>query len=72
LGAEQCGKALNERKAEVRIQFHKPPNVLFDDIHNNEIVIRIAPNEALWIKVCPTPPTNPAQTSHSLCNTATS
>ncbi len=47
----QCGKALNERKAEVRIQFHKPPNMLFGDIHNNEIVMRIQPNEALWIKV---------------------
>lgn len=47
----QCGKALNERKAEVRIQFHKPPNMLFGDIHNNEIVMRIQPNEALWVKV---------------------
>jgi hypothetical protein len=51
LSPSQCGKALNERKAEIRIQFHKPPNMLFADIHNNEIVMRIQPNEALWVKV---------------------
>ena len=50
-GVWQCGKALNERKAEIRIQFHKPPNMLFEGIHNNEIVMRIQPNEALWVKV---------------------
>ncbi len=48
----QCGKALNERKAEIRIQLKKPPNTLFPGVHNNEIVIRIQPNEAMWIKVC--------------------
>jgi glucose-6-phosphate 1-dehydrogenase len=47
----QCGKALNERKAEIRIQFQKAPNALFADVHNNELVIRIQPNEAMWIKV---------------------
>jgi glucose-6-phosphate 1-dehydrogenase len=49
--ALQCGKALNERKAEIRIQLKKPPNTLYPSVHNNEIVIRIQPNEAMWIKV---------------------
>lgn len=49
----KCGKALNERKAEVRIQFHGKSNGLYDDedMHNNELVIRIQPDEAVYLKV---------------------
>ena len=55
----KCGKALNERKAEIRIQFKQPPNTLFGSMsgtsdrwaHNNELVIRIQPNEAVYLKV---------------------
>lgn len=51
----KCGKALNERKAEIRIQFHSPPNALFKGAvgaaHNNELVIRIQPNEAVYLKM---------------------
>lgn len=64
----KCGKALNERKAEIRVQFKEPPSGLFgaalgrqgvgqsgpagDGLtHNNELVIRIQPNEAVYLKV---------------------
>lgn len=45
--------ALNEQKAEVRIQFRKSKNVLFDDqeVANNELVIRVQPNEAVYVKM---------------------
>ena len=72
----KCGKALNERKAEIRIQFSRPVNGLFAGpaggdthrfgvgqgvasaeaaarhfTHNNELVIRIQPNEAVYLKM---------------------
>jgi glucose-6-phosphate 1-dehydrogenase len=68
----KCGKALNERKAEIRIQFRQPGNGLFGAgaqvpgrlgvgqaspahahlfAHNNELVIRIQPNEAVYLKL---------------------
>jgi glucose-6-phosphate 1-dehydrogenase len=67
----KCGKALNERKAEIRIQFSSPCSGLFPAapeeakalgvgqtasgltslIHNNELVIRIQPNEAVYLKL---------------------
>eukprot|EP00948_MAST-09A_sp_MAST-9A-sp1_P000183 g183.t1 len=47
----RAGKALNERKAEVRIQFHQPPNNLFKQMHSNELVLRIQPNEAVYMKM---------------------
>lgn len=50
----KAGKALNERKAEVRIQLHTPPagGDLFacGKIPNNEIVMRLQPNEAIYVK----------------------
>lgn len=50
----KCGKALNDRKAEIRIQFREKPNTLFNrvtTVHNNELVIRIQPKEAVYLKV---------------------
>ncbi len=47
----KCGKALNERKAEVRIQFRLPPNGLFQDTVPNELVLRVQPGEAMYLKM---------------------
>lgn len=49
----KAGKALDERKAEVRIQFSKPQNFLFGsgDVSNNELVMRLQPNEAVYMKM---------------------
>lgn len=65
----KCGKALNERKAEIRIQFRAANNGLFGGhgerlgvgqaaaahsemwTHNNELVLRIQPNEAVYLKM---------------------
>eukprot|EP01111_Echinosteliopsis_oligospora_P016960 TRINITY_DN7197_c0_g1_i3.p1 TRINITY_DN7197_c0_g1~~TRINITY_DN7197_c0_g1_i3.p1 ORF type:complete len:524 (-),score=120.96 TRINITY_DN7197_c0_g1_i3:97-1587(-) len=47
----KCGKALNERKAEVRIQFHTPTYGIFNGTQPNELVIRVQPNEAMYLKV---------------------
>jgi glucose-6-phosphate 1-dehydrogenase len=47
----KCGKALNERKAEIRIQFKSPANNLFTDTSNNELVLRVQPEEAVYMKM---------------------
>jgi glucose-6-phosphate 1-dehydrogenase len=47
----RCGKALNERKAEIRIQFKDESADLFPSTVRNEIVIRIQPNEAVYLKM---------------------
>lgn len=48
----KAGKALDERKAEVRIQFRQPVNGLFKDkMSNNELVMRVQPNEAVYLKM---------------------
>jgi len=49
----RCGKALNERKTEVRVQFRPVPGNIFkpDQIERNELVIRVQPNEAVYIKM---------------------
>ncbi|EGC38470.1 hypothetical protein DICPUDRAFT_45843 [Dictyostelium purpureum] len=49
----KCGKALDERKTEVRIQFKRPDNFLFRDeeISRNELVMRIQPGEAVYLKL---------------------
>jgi glucose-6-phosphate 1-dehydrogenase len=48
----KCGKALNERKAEVRIQFRQPPGQLFShQLGRNELIQRIQPNEAVLLRV---------------------
>lgn len=56
----RAGKALNERKSEVRVQFKKAPGsgLLFPDVGSagqglsrNELVMRLQPNEAVYMKV---------------------
>lgn len=43
--------ALNERKAEVRIQFRDVPGDIFGGrSRRNELVIRLQPNEAMYMK----------------------
>lgn len=44
--------ALNERKAEVRIQYQDVPGDIFDGkAKRNELVVRVQPGEALYIKM---------------------
>lgn len=44
--------ALNERKAEVRIQYNDVPGDIFDgQSKRNELVIRVQPGEALYVKM---------------------
>lgn len=48
----RCGKALNERKAEVRLQFRDVPGDIFQrQCKRNELVIRVQPNEAVYAKM---------------------
>lgn len=48
----RCGKALNERKAEVRIQYKDVPGDIFEGKgKRNELVIRVQPGEALYLKL---------------------
>eukprot|EP01129_Flabellula_baltica_P015811 TRINITY_DN8183_c0_g1_i1.p1 TRINITY_DN8183_c0_g1~~TRINITY_DN8183_c0_g1_i1.p1 ORF type:complete len:544 (+),score=141.28 TRINITY_DN8183_c0_g1_i1:43-1632(+) len=44
----KSAKAVEERKAEVRIQFHNHPSGLFES-SANELVIRIQPNNAIYL-----------------------
>lgn len=50
----KAGKALNERKGEIRIQFKAPPgsSSMFpgQDIPLNELVMRLQPDEAVYMK----------------------
>jgi len=46
------GKALNERKAEVRIQYRDVPGDIFHgEAVRNELVLRVQPGEAIYCKV---------------------
>lgn len=48
----KCGKALNERKAEVRIQYNDVPGDIFEGkTKRNELVIRVQPGEAVYLKM---------------------
>uniref|UniRef100_A0A8C4IPG8 glucose-6-phosphate dehydrogenase (NADP(+)) n=1 Tax=Dicentrarchus labrax TaxID=13489 RepID=A0A8C4IPG8_DICLA len=48
----RCGKALNERKAEVRLQFSDVPGDIFgNQCRRNELVVRVQPNEAIYAKM---------------------
>ena len=48
----RCGKALNERKAEVRIQYRDVPGDIFHgEAIRNELVLRVQPGEAIYAKV---------------------
>ncbi|EGE08291.1 glucose-6-phosphate 1-dehydrogenase [Trichophyton equinum CBS 127.97] len=42
----KAGKALNEQKTEIRIQFRDVTSGIFKDIPRNELVIRVQPNES--------------------------
>ncbi|PHZ14118.1 putative ZWF1-glucose-6-phosphate dehydrogenase [Rhizopus microsporus ATCC 52813] len=46
----KAGKALNEAKVEVRLQFHRVAGNLYGDSPRNELVIRIQPKEAVYMK----------------------
>ena len=45
--------ALNERKTEIRIQFRDVPGDIYPDgqIQRNELVIRVQPGEAVYVKM---------------------
>ncbi|KAI9792547.1 MAG: Glucose-6-phosphate 1-dehydrogenase [Peltula sp. TS41687] len=47
----KAGKALNEQKTEVRIQFKDVTSGIFKDIPRNEMVIRVQPNESVYVKM---------------------
>ncbi|KAE9547621.1 hypothetical protein FO519_009168 [Halicephalobus sp. NKZ332] len=49
----RCGKALNERKAEVRIQYKDVAGNIFESgsLKRDELVIRVQPNEAVYMKL---------------------
>ncbi|XP_066566279.1 glucose-6-phosphate 1-dehydrogenase isoform X1 [Amia ocellicauda] len=48
----RCGKALNERKAEVRLQFRDVPGDIFSShCKRNELVVRVQPDEAVYAKM---------------------
>jgi glucose-6-phosphate 1-dehydrogenase len=50
----KAGKALDERKAEIRIQLRSTPHFVFEadpEEMRNEIVVRLQPNEAIYAKL---------------------
>ncbi|KAJ3129674.1 Glucose-6-phosphate 1-dehydrogenase [Nowakowskiella sp. JEL0407] len=47
----KCGKALDNAKAEIRIQFQDVAGKIYDDIARNELVIRVQPDEAVYMKM---------------------
>eukprot|EP00474_Spongospora_subterranea_P009047 CRZ09505.1 hypothetical protein [Spongospora subterranea] len=53
----KCGKGLDSSKAEIRIQFRRPPGDLYGGISGtvspspNELVIRVQPDEAIYLKL---------------------
>ncbi|XP_037086503.1 glucose-6-phosphate 1-dehydrogenase-like isoform X1 [Pollicipes pollicipes] len=49
----RCGKALNERKAEVRIQYRDVAGDIFHggQTRRNELVVRVQPGEAVYVKM---------------------
>lgn len=48
----RCGKALNERKAEVRVQYRDVPGDIFGgELKRNELVMRVQPGEAVYLKM---------------------
>lgn len=46
-----CATALNEAKVEIRMQFKDVTQGIFKDISRNELVIRIQPSEAVYMKL---------------------
>lgn len=46
----RAGKALNEGKVEIRLQYKAVASGVFKDIPQNELVIRVQPNPAVYLK----------------------
>ena len=46
----RAGKALNDGKVEIRVQYKNVATGAFNNIPNNELVIRVQPNEAIYFK----------------------
>jgi hypothetical protein len=50
----KAGKALDDRKAEIRVQFQETPHFLFPGqprAMRNELVVRLQPDEAIYLKM---------------------
>ncbi|TDL29499.1 glucose-6-P dehydrogenase [Rickenella mellea] len=47
----KAGKAVNEAKVEIRIQYKDVTQGIFKDIARNELVIRIQPTESIYLKL---------------------
>ena len=50
----KAGKGLNNRKCEIRIQFKPPPgseSMFGTSVPQNELVIRVQPDDAIYIKM---------------------
>lgn len=47
----KAGKALNDSKVEIRIQLRPVARGIFHDITPNEVVLRVQPNETIYMKV---------------------
>lgn len=47
----RAGKALDESKVEIRIQFKPVAKGMFKEIQRNELVIRVQPDEAIYMKI---------------------
>ncbi|KAF8370644.1 gspd-1 [Pristionchus pacificus] len=49
----RCGKALNEKKAEVRVQYKSVNGDIYPsgDLKRTELVMRVQPNEAVYLKM---------------------
>ena len=47
----KAGKALNESKVEIRVQFKDVTSGIFTDIARNELVMRIQPDEVIYMKL---------------------
>eukprot|EP00808_Paulinella_micropora_P001123 g40784.t1 len=50
----KAGKALDERKAEIRVQFKAIPGDIFavpSNIRGNQLVLRVQPDEAIYLKI---------------------
>ncbi|KAH8118292.1 glucose-6-P dehydrogenase [Phellopilus nigrolimitatus] len=47
----KAGKALNEAKVEIRVQYKDVTQGIFKDISRNELVIRIQPTESIYLKL---------------------
>ncbi|KAJ2669629.1 Glucose-6-phosphate 1-dehydrogenase [Coemansia sp. RSA 1085] len=46
----KAGKALNEAKMLIRIQYKDMPNSVFPNLARNELVIQVSPKESMYIK----------------------